>query len=501
MVRRTRTTAAVAAVVMALAACGSRLDPDDVVALDGGGNSNGGQVSPGDGGVPADGGAPAADDGLVGDNGGDAAAADPAAPAGGSAAGGGAGEGDGSGGGGSGGGGAGGSGGGGGGAAPKAGNCDGLKNGPGITDSTITIGNVADISGPVPGIFEASQQGARAFVEYFNSTSDICGRKLEIVNYDSRADAGADQQAYTKACDEVFATVGSMGAFDSGGAQAADSCGLPDLRVTTTTPERSACSTCFGVYSVKTNLIPDAYAKWLMAKNKSATQNVGVLYINGGAAPINAESQWTAWEKVGWNIVYTSGIDTAEFNFAPYVQQLKDNGVKLVVYTGPYQNTVKLLQAMQQQGYQPDIYLQDPTIYDQRFTDQAGDLAKDVYVYSTTDLFSNTSNREMALYLGWIQQVKPGAIPNFYGLYAWSAGRLFVEKATALGGDLDRKSLVNALKNTNGWTSNDLHTKQDVGTGRTPPCVMMIQYDGSKWVKRSSGKYICGKLIDSGVGR
>jgi len=97
----------------------------------------------------------------------------------------------------------------------KAASCDGFKNQTGITDSTITIGNSSDISGPVPGLFTAAQQATKAYVAYFNSTSNICGRKLVLNNYDSRTDAGADQQGYQKICESAFAAVGSMSAFDS----------------------------------------------------------------------------------------------------------------------------------------------------------------------------------------------------------------------------------------------------------------------------------------------
>ena len=44
--------------------------------------------------------------------------------------------------------------------------------------------------------------------------------------------------------------VGSMSAFDSGGAAAAESCGLPDLRSAAVTRDRDACATCFGAQSV-----------------------------------------------------------------------------------------------------------------------------------------------------------------------------------------------------------------------------------------------------------
>jgi ABC-type branched-subunit amino acid transport system substrate-binding protein len=476
-------------VSVGLAACGSQLDPQTVAAVNQDGSSG---AEAGTGSVPG-----AADPGG-GDSGVDTGPGDTTVPgadegtADGAGPGVGAGPGGGT------------DGGGRGGSDPtggaKVGDCSGLKNQTGITDKTITLANISDISGPSPGLFESSQLAIRAYVEFFNSHSDICGRKLEVLNLDSRTESGADQQAYVKACEQAFAAVGSMSGFDSGGASTAESCGLPDLRAASVTPERQGCSTCFGMYAVKTNLITDAYAKWFMSKYPEATDNVGLLYINAGAAVPNAKSQAAAWQKMGWDIKYMQGMDISEFNFAPYVQQLKEKGIKTVAFIGPYQNTVKLQEAMRQQGYKPDVFLQDSTLYDQRYLEQAGGLAEGAFVYSTNDLFENTANKEMQTYLSWLQQAKPGADPHPFGLYAWSAARLFVEKAIALGGKLNRKKMVDAVARTNDWTANGLHTAQAVGTGQSPRCAMVIQYRGGKWRKVSPGSYLCGKLVDSGIG-
>ena len=478
-------TAALAILVLVLAACGSRLDPETVANAGGGaGNqpgvagSAGGEAVPGAdgaaaGGTGADPGAGPAGEGGAGSGatGGSAGGAPAVGTGKGSATGG-----------------------------VKAASCAGFKNQKGITAKEITIANASDISGPVPGLFESSQLAVRAYVNYFNSQSNVCGRKLKLLNLDTRTDAGADQQAYVTACEQAFAAVGSMGGFDSGGAKTAEGCGLPDIRATMVSPERQACRTCFGVYALKTNLVAESGPKWLMSKYPEATKNVGVLYINAGGAPVNAKSQAAAWKKIGWDIKLIQGIDVSEFNFAPYVQQLKDKGVKMVVFTGPYQNVVKLQQAMRQQGYKPDVFMQDPSLYDANYTKQAGDLAEGVVVYSTTDMFENKGNAEMQLYLSWLQQVKPGATPNFFGLYSWSAARLFVERAISLGGKLSRSALVGDLNRVSKWTANGLHTAQNVATGDTPPCQMIIQYKGGQWRKISPGTYLCGGMVNSGVG-
>lgn len=379
-------------------------------------------------------------------------------------------------------------------------NCNGFKNQTGITDSKITLANVSDLGGPVPGIFESAQLGTRAYVAYFNSQSDICGRKLDVMSLDSRADAGADQKAYLEACDKAFAAVGSMSAFDSGGANAAQSCGIPDIRSTSVNPERQKCSTCFATQPVSTDKVTDAYPKWFLKNHKEATQHAAVLYINAGAAPVNAKSIAAAWKKAGFKVDYEQGIDVAEFNFAPYVQQMKSKGIKLVMYQGPYQNTVKLQQAMKQQQFEPDVYLQDATIYDKRYVQQAGSDGDGSYVYMSNDLFENKNNKEMQLYLSWLQQVKPGATPNMYGLYAWSATRLFVEKSLSLGGRLDRKTLIAAVRSVKDWTGNGLHAKQHIGPGLGAECSKVIQLKGSTWRPVSGGGYLCGSMINTGIG-
>lgn len=471
--RRSAVVTAVAVLCVLLAACGSRVDPETVARVNGTTNDGAGGV-----GTVADPGG-AGDPGAA--TGGDAAGDAGSAGSGGTASAGGATQGTGknsaTGG-------------------SKAGSCNGFKNQTGITAKTITIANVSDISGPVPGIFESAQQATRAYAAYFNAGNDICGRKLEVELLDSRADAGADQQAYTKACDEAFAAVGSMSAFDSGGAGAAQGCGLPDVRSTTTTPERGACKTCFAAQSVNPDQVGGAMPRYFLKTHKDATQHAAVLYINAGAAATNAEKFRNAWGRAGWKIGYFQGIDVDEFNYAPIVQQLKNKGIKLVNYTGPYQNTVRLLDAMKQQGFKPEVFIQDATIYDARFVEQAGDKADGVYVYSSTELFDDFRVKEMQLYRAWLDQVKPGAVPNYYGLYAWSAARLFVEKAIALGGRLNRAALVAELSKVSGWTGNGLHVPQQVGAKTTGNCASVIRFTGGKWRQVSPGDFMCGPLLN-----
>ncbi len=486
---RLSAVSALLAAVLLTAACGSQLDPAAAAAAGGGdattGSSDSADAPVSGGEVPGGSSVPDGTSGGTDTGGGTSAGGnDPGTPS---------------------------SGGGGGGDTPsapddaappagdvKAGSCDGLKNQTGITDDKIVLANVSDVSGPVPGIFAAAQQGAKAFVQYFNATTDLCGRKIELLNLDSRADASADQQAYARACDEAFAVIGSMSAFDSGGAATAQSCGIPDIRSGAVNTLRQKCSTCFATQALAVNLVGDAMPRFFSRLDSGATKKAAVLAIDAGAAPANADSFAVAFEKAGWDVVYREDIGVAEFNYASYVQQMKSKGVQTVGMTGAIAQNVRLAQTMTQQGFKPKFYFQDGTIYNDDYVAQAGGAGEGVYAYiNWTPYDSNVA--EMKLYRSWLNQVSPGDAPDGNGVYAWSAARLFVELATKLGGSLTRESLVGELRKVSNWTANDLHAPASVGAKRTSACVRVMQLSGSSWKQVSKGDYECGKLIDTGI--
>ncbi|MDP3893175.1 ABC transporter substrate-binding protein [Nocardioides sp.] len=481
---------------LTLAACGSRIDPNTVASVNGQPVAGSGAAAPGADGL-ADGTLP--DDTLADDG-----ALDPGAPGdvGGADPGAGAGAGD-SGDAASGGGGGQGSGGSGGGAPAagggKAASCDGFKNGPGITDDKITIANVSDISGPVPGLFESTQDAVRAYIAFFNSTSDICGRKLALETYDSRTDAGADQQGYVAACSKAFAAVGSMSAFDSGGAATAQNCGLPDLRSAMVTKVRGDCTTCYSAQGVNARQFENAVPDFILKNYGDAGKNAALLYLNAGAAAENAKTQRDAMTKRGMVFKYFQPIDVAEFNYAPYVQQLKDKGIKYVQFIGAYAQAVRLAQAMAQQSFKPTVYMLDPAAYDKKYVTTGGSAVEGTVLFMNFVPFEEAStNKEMQTYLQWLRQVKPGADPDFFGVFAWSAARLFVERSLALGGQLNRQTLLAEFKKVNNWTANGLHSKQPVGAKTMSECWRFLRLKGGKWVPEGSRQYSCSGVTTVG---
>jgi ABC-type branched-subunit amino acid transport system substrate-binding protein len=386
----------------------------------------------------------------------------------------------------------------------KAADCTGLRNQTGVTDSQITVANVSDISGPVPGLFASAQEGAAAYVQYFNATAPdgLCGRKLALLALDSRTDSVADQAAYTRACDEAFAVVGSVSITDSGGAATAEKCGIPDIRSNALTPERMACPVCFAAQSSEVGVIPTGSYELLLKTQRAATEKAAFLYINVGGSPAISQALAEAADAKGFGVKLRLGIDASEFNYAPYVQQLKDNDIGYVNFVGAVQHATRFAQAMEQQSYRPDVFQVTQTQYVTEYAETGGSAVEGTILSIPHIAFAEPSAPdELKLYLAWLDRTQPGATPTSFGLFAWSATRLFVETALKVGGDLDRESFIQQIRTVQDWTANGMHAPMDVGAKQTYNCLTVNQLTDGQWRQISPGKYICGDAVRTSLAR
>lgn len=358
--------------------------------------------------------------------------------------------------------------------------CAQLKNRVGITDRTITIGNVADLTGPVPDLYRSATQAVRAYVAAFNSRTSICGRKLKLVAFDSRTDAAAERAATQLACQRTFAAVGSRSIYDDGGAERAASCGLPEVRAGFSTRQRFACATCFAARidrpGVFANAIPDQFT----STRPAAVQKAAQLVLNVPSAVARAQTMRAVEAKRGWTFVYTAAVDVATFNYGPYVANLKSKGVRLVQFVGPARQAVRLAQAMETANYRPDVFLTGNEVLDPAITAYP-ELDGAFTAIDFTPLNRPAASADLRQYLFWLKKVAPNARPTPTGLFAWSAAKLFAQRAQALGGSLSRSSLAASLRDVHRWTGAGLHARQDIGGKRNSNCWRFLRLSQGSW--------------------
>jgi ABC-type branched-subunit amino acid transport system substrate-binding protein len=354
----------------------------------------------------------------------------------------------------------------------------------GITGNTITLATVADVSGVQPGLFRSAWQAMNAFNLYINTSGGIYGRQLKTLYLDSRADATSNRAAVTQACDDSFAMVGSMSAFDDGGASAGQKCMIPDISAITVNRARTLSTNVYPASPNRPDLLNTSWGLWAKHKYPEAIKHSAMLYLNAGATQQSANQRLKALGAMGYKFVYKAQVQVLEGNYSPYVEAMKNAGVQLVNMVSDYQSLVRLQKSMKQQGWTPTVRLWDSVAYSQKYIDLAEESAEGSLVFINTSMFEEAaSNAEMQLYQTWLQRAAPGAVPDYFGIYAWSAGRLFEKAARAAGPKLTRAGLFAQLKAIHAWSANGLHVTEDIGNKREANCTLMLEVRNGRFVR------------------
>jgi hypothetical protein len=205
-----------------------------------------------------------------------------------------------------------------------------------------------------------------------------------------------------------------------------------------------------------------------------------------------------AYAGAGFKWTYVQEVQVLEANYSPFVQKMKDRGIRYVNMVANYQSIQKLLSAMDQAEWYPTVRDWDSVAYSPNFVTQGGDSfppADGSLVFLNTGLTEEASgNPEMQLYIQWLNRVAPGAKPDYFGLYAWSAGRLFQKVAIEVGRNLTRKAFLAAVQKIHSWDDNGLHAAHDIGNKIMSPCFTYLEIRKSRFVRLSPASgFTCNK--------
>ncbi|MEU3459477.1 ABC transporter substrate-binding protein [Streptomyces sp. NPDC006733] len=75
---------------------------------------------------------------------------------------------------------------------------DGLKTGPGVTDTTITLGALTDLTGPYASLGKSIVNAQQLYVDQINAAGGVCGRQVRITVKDHGYDVQKAVSAFTE---------------------------------------------------------------------------------------------------------------------------------------------------------------------------------------------------------------------------------------------------------------------------------------------------------------
>jgi ABC-type branched-subunit amino acid transport system substrate-binding protein len=345
-------------------------------------------------------------------------------------------------------------------------------SGPGISATTITAGVLADVSGPVPGLFQGGVNGVDAYFQYINSLGGVDGRKLAMKFEDSQLSCAGAQNAATELAPSTFAIVGSWADYDN--------CEVPvfkanpdliqvgypltnDFRVLPNvfTPRPSPAGFYTGPFIYLHQQYPTA--------TKAAS-----LYSGTPAGEVNWNYQKAALASAGINAVYARGIQPTETDFTADIVRMKNEGVNFILEDDVDVRTIaRMLNEAQQQNFRPTVF--DAAVgYDNNLLKLTNPGAAEGMLFDEPfSLFlgqDSSTVPEVSLFLQWLKKTHPDSPVDLFAMYSWASAALYVDALKAAGPNLTRASLLTALQGIHSFTDNGMVAQSDPGSGGPPTC-------------------------------
>lgn len=344
---------------------------------------------------------------------------------------------------------------------PSGGN--GGATATGVTATTITVGNIASISGVAPGLTQSAQQATEAWAAYVNSTGGICGRQIKVQPYDDGNDSSTNYADAEQACSSDFAMVGNASGFDDGSAQAVGSCGIPTMAAEVSTTAAGTTADIFGASPGNAHYWSLGPANYLKSLYPNAVQKAAMVYLQVSATESQAAHEVAAYQSVGWHYVYNEGTTPTQANYGSIVQAMQSAGAQYVTEYSDDNSAERLLEAMQQANYAPQVvdwFSEEytPSFAQQTSPESNGDL---VLMSATAGYDDVNSNPGLQLMEQWLNRVAGNGNwhQDIFAILAWSAGLAFEQALKAVGPDVTRNAVITQLQGITNWT----------GDGVTPP--------------------------------
>jgi ABC-type branched-subunit amino acid transport system substrate-binding protein len=366
----------------------------------------------------------------------------------------------------------------------------------GISPTTITVGNVSILSGPVPGLFEGAPFGAEAFFAYQNSIGGIDGRKVVVRSADDGFSCTNNQSETQTLSTQVFAFVGNFSLYDNCGARIfQQDPGISDISEGLS-PQAQALPNNFSPQPIG-NSWRTGPLVWYKQHYPNAVKRVGALVSNVSSAVSNFDNWEAAAKHVGgFNIVYQREVGPLETDFTSDVLRMRDAGVQFVQQFTDIQQIGAFLNDAHQQGWHPQVVTSAGELYDNNLFKSASPGNADGAFNDQTQALYLGQDRskvpEVNLFLTWLGRTHPGFSPDIYTVYGWASARLFTQALEAAGPNLTRTGLMDQLKGVHSFNSNGMLAPSDPASKTGPSCWLMVSVRNNQFYRYTpSNGFIC----------
>jgi ABC-type branched-subunit amino acid transport system substrate-binding protein len=358
---------------------------------------------------------------------------------------------------------------------PSSGGGAGVSTG--VTPTSVTVGQVDDLSSPIPGLFKGAEDGTKAYFAYVNSQGGVNGRRLILDAQDSTFQGGQVATVTGHQINTEFALVGGFSLLDSAEKPLIDLAHVPDVGFSLS-PGLTTDPYLYSPLPNPASYYPLNLFKYLKKTYPQAVKKVGVIWENATASTTAAETAVEAAMKAaGMQIVYDHGVGPFDTNFLPDIISMKAKGVKMFFSTElPDNYAATLAKQFQQQNFKA-INIEGAA-YSSKLLSLAGSSANNMYIEQGYALYLGQDAKTVpavGLFDKWMKKVDPN--PNFEieAVYGWASAELFAQALQTAGNPPTRQGLIAALNKITFFDAGGLVPPSNPAQAIPSGCFIMAQ--------------------------
>ncbi len=375
---------------------------------------------------------------------------------------------------------------------------------PGVTDTQISVGSIADVSGPLSSDFAPVVSGVQAYFDMVNAAGGVNGRKLVLVaNKDDQGSSTTDLTVAQQLVEQyhVFAVVG-VGTPFFGGANYLAQQGVPTFGYQVSSDWNNAPG-LFGAYGSYLDFSTGGMGDSYVAKQLGAT-SVGVIAYGVPQSAAACQAAATGFGQFGVPV----GFQDLAFGFGgdatADVLQMKAAHVNVVFTCLDVSGNVAFARAIAQNGLvTKQVWLNG---YDRSTVQQYASIMNGVTLLTQHVPFEATTGQfagvypAMDNYIKEMQKYEPGHVYDEVAMDGWINAAQFVAGLKAVGRNLTQAKVIAAINKTSDFTADGLMppvdwTSSHTSAGPGPFCAAYVKaVNGNfvpEFIQGNHGVFVC----------
>jgi branched-chain amino acid transport system substrate-binding protein len=396
--------------------------------------------------------------------------------------------------------------------ATEAGACRGsagnTASAPGITPTSITVGNVSGISGPLQGSFTQGRDGVQALFDAVNAAGGVCGRQLNLLAEDDGQNASTNKADVQDLISKpVFAFAGSTSDADNGGVGDMVNAGTPDfgfaincVRSESATYLSVAGGSCYQPDGQGPNypyFIGDGTFELAKESGYLPPKMAFLAYSIAISAQAAQQFAYVYQHTFNGDVCYTDySISPVSASLQSDVYQMEQKGCQGVYTTIDITGNAKLLQAMQQQNFSMPYVGTTFDGYTPAQISAAGESAAQGLIVSIPFCPLNENCPMSKMYQQQLQQYTPGSQPSGFGFLSWVAAQMMIYTLLEAGRNPTHASLAAALNTLKNFTADGAVGPYSPAAHGAYVCGLDTVVKGNDFVRKApSSGFFCGGQV------